>query len=218
VKHRGTSLLILAATLVLCSQNWAATAADVTVKKTPAQVEERTFDPYNPPNPPPPVPPGLRAVTVYDFHCGAYCSADFLDHGTATPEGVKAGVRITSVSIELQTPITIWLPLDAGAKLREHENGHAQISLQGYKDAEQIAEELAKPLVGQTFEATAPTLDEARQAAIMMAAQQFCRGYHARTRDRVREADTYYDDVTNHGKNNVDGKDAMRDAIRKFLK
>jgi len=191
-------------------------AEGVHIDRDDAKVEERSFDPRHPPDPPPPVPAGLTAVTEYSYTCNAFCAVDYLDNGVPDGKGVRASVRVTEFTVQLALPITSWLPNDCSKWLREHERGHADISCRIYKPSAEIAEEIAKPLIGQVFEATGNTLDDARRDAIVNAAKSFCDRYHARTRDMAKQLDTYYDELTNHGMKRIPSRQAVEYTLTKF--
>lgn len=188
------------------------------VSKQPAKLETKYYDPENPPNPPPPIPPGLKAVTHFDFICSAYCEVDNLDEGVPDPAGggIKANVRVKNLCITLSLPITVWLPRKPSALLRSHEEGHVALTAKVYEAAEPIANIASESVVGKVFQGTAATVEEARKQAIINAIHAFCQPYHAMTKDVAKEMHTYYDALTDHGRNEVPAPQAVQMTISRF--
>ena len=90
-----------------------------TITKQPVNFVTRTFDPENPSSDMPPLAPGEAAVCDSDFLSVAQVGGDA--HATDDSHGI---VTVTSVNVNLQLNITIWVPINASNVLIEHEQGH----------------------------------------------------------------------------------------------
>jgi len=185
----------------------AATAtAEVKVTPTPASVSRKTFDPKHPPADMPPLTRDEAAVTQSKFACGVKLDVEISQTGDEKPVARIAGVDTT-----LRLDIVEWLPKDATAKIRAHEEGHRQISEMYYAPAEQVARDLAAKYVGKTLDI--PGTDEKQtQPIIQRAANQFCQEYLGKIEVPSQAAQEKYDQLTEHGRNKLNEKEAIRRA------
>jgi acetyl esterase/lipase len=214
-----TALAILAGAVFLW-QGENSSAREVAVTKGPMTVNERVFDPRNKPDPPPPIKPGLDADTQFDYTCHVNFDFSFDTSQDATiPDGrTRRQIHVKNVRADVTLPVTIWLPSNADKDLKEHERGHLKIVARVYEIAEPAAAMFAQRLVGMSFEGYGVDADSAQQDAINAGVKEFCRTYHSETRDVAQRIGDIYDEITNHGRNNVPADDAIQQAYARYKK
>lgn len=183
----------------------------IVINKTPVEVKIRTFNPQKPPAEMPPLKGDEAAVAVSQFGCEAAISVLITQSGDEIAP--KREVKIESVKVTLQLWVTIWLPNNAPQKLKAHEQGHRRISEKFYENAEKIAAELARPLVGQALEAAGADLDSAVQQAIEQTVRQFCGEYMNQTHFPAERVQKIYDKITDHGRNSLAEDKAIEQAL-----
>jgi hypothetical protein len=181
-------------------------AAQTKVTRAPATVTTRMFDPKRPPADMPPLNRDEAAVTQTKFACGVKLEVEIAQAGDEKPTARIAGVDAT-----LKLDVIIWLPVGVSAKIRAHEDGHRQISELYYAKAEQAARELAAKYVGKTLDI--PGVEPAQtQPIIERAANEFCGEYLGRIEVPSQAAQEKYDLITEHGRNRLSEKEAIRRA------
>jgi hypothetical protein len=187
---------------------------DVTVHHEPPQVQTKTFDPANPPPEMPPLKPGEAAVTESSFSCqtmiGVLVTSQQPGVGTC-----RATVKITSVTTTLRLGIVIWLPQQGARKLTAHEEGHRIIDERYYAGASEIAERLSRAMIGDEVTAEGSDCDAAAQAAIRNAGNELCGQYMAAVQFPAARAQVVYDQLTDHGRNEMGEKQAIAAAMKK---
>jgi hypothetical protein len=211
--HRLIAALGLSSFLVAGGTAFA--DSKVTVLNTPATVTRKTFDPNNLPDPKPPLKTGEDAVTDCTYSCEPMFKYTPVAQSLTEPNWCMVTIRIDEVTITIGLDITIWLPNNASAKLKNHEEGHREICEEVYKGAEKGAKDAGEELIGKTFEAKARTCDQAEKLAYKkVATDALCNAYGASIpEDRIGEI---YDKLTAHGTNEVPEKNAIRDAFKQF--
>jgi hypothetical protein len=171
----------------------------ITLDRQPPTVERFTFDPANRPDDMPKLQPNEDAVCQFDFQCGAQFKS-ITESQRDVSSGVEVTVRIETMSITLTLVNRIWLPRNATAKLRTHEEGHRIINERIYESAGEIAEEIARRIVEQPWTATGETVELASSNALRSALRAFCKEYHERVADRAYRIGVIYDELTRHGR------------------
>jgi len=179
---------------------------NVTVRRQPLTVSERYLEGAD-------WQQTLRAGTAYT-HWSFICKSDFdlQESAAKSKEGVYYFV-IRGVTVNLELPVTIWLPFGIAARLREHEDGHRQICAKIYANADKIAAECATSLIGQEILARGPSPSEAREAAVREARSRLSRAYAKQTEDLSVELSDFYDKITNHGTNDVTASSGVEQAL-----
>ncbi|HEY7086565.1 MAG TPA: hypothetical protein VH518_00670 [Tepidisphaeraceae bacterium] len=191
------------------------TRGEVTIDRTDAVIEHKTFDPKHPPADMPSLHPNEAAVTQSFFGAESHVGGEVVDRH-AVPEGCQASIKVDSVHMTVRLRITVWLPKDAPPKLVKHEEGHRELAEHFYKDAESIAREEAQKLIGQTVTGTGKNCEEAGDNALKHAAQELGQRYLARTDIPCSKAQEIYDQLTLHGTNAFAESKAIEEAIRKI--
>lgn len=187
---RLTLLALIIASATLTSQ------AAVTVERAAIKVEHRTFDPAHPPKQMPSLGPHESAVTESYFNCTTAS-----EYRTSTGgNDRRTHVKITSIQVDLELRVTIWLPLNAPQKLKAHEEGHRQIAQRIYeRDAQQTAKVAADAIDG--LELNLKDDDPAAvKAAITEKTGTIATAFLKATAERAQRIGERYDQLTDHGR------------------
>lgn len=177
-----------------------ALTSPIQIDRRPPTVQRIVFDPARPPADMPRLDAGEAATCQFNFQCGARFQS-VTEQQIPLPGGrVRAVVKIESMAITLTLENRIFLPRDATAKLRAHEEGHREINERVYESAEAVARAEAQRVLGQTWEGEGESADAAAQAALQQALRSFCRAYHAQIADRAYRVGSIYDELTDHGR------------------
>jgi len=187
--------------LVLAMLSPAAGGAVVVVLK-PAAVQHHAFDPQNKPADMPQLNRGEAALCRGDF--GISVQLVYAPSARRQEGGGFLGVvEVDDVTIELTLKNDIWLPKNAGERLKQHEEGHRQIAEMVYtRIAEKAARQAAERLHKKRFEATGETAKEARDAAgaaMSTAHGAMIQEYLDHTSRAGQKVQERYDELTAHG-------------------
>jgi hypothetical protein len=205
---KSIRLSIIALALLAISS--IATAEEpVVVRKSPASLSVRSFDPKRPPKEMPPLNASEAAVTETVFACGARVEVE-----TKSVDEKPVRTKIVGVRLELGLEVTEWLPKETTAKIKAHEDGHRKISELYYENAEKIAGDIARKYVGKQLEFA----DGDGKAAIKKAAGECCQEYLAAMEKPSQKVQEKYDVLTDHGRNKVAEKRAIEKAIEESKK
>lgn len=202
------TLFFLAIVLALVPQTW----AQVSVKPEPPDVKTRTFDPRHPSSEMPKLQPNEAAVTESKYSCGVQIEVEI-----APQQNGKAIVKITGVTAELSLKVIVWLPGNASAKIKAHENGHRDISLEFFKKADEIAKKIAEKYIGK--QNVADSADRSHTTPIIQRwANEYCGEYLGETEVPAEKVQLKYDDLTDHGRNRMKESDAIKKAMEAAAK
>ena len=158
----------------------------------------------------PPLNPGETAVCDSDFVSSASVRAD-----SRQTDPTHATVTITQVKMMLQLNINIWVPTGATEHLDEHEEGHRQISEYYYQSADKVAERIAATYVGRRVEIAGPDLGTESSKVLQQMAGEITSEYNKEL--NPGPAQLLYDDITDHGRNDVIVKDAVAHALKNVM-
>jgi hypothetical protein len=201
---RLTRAWLLAAALILLPS---AVGAQVNVNRRPPMVQTKSFDPKDPPAEMPPLKPGEAAVCQSKYACQVEVEVSI-----STAPGEKPTCKVTGIKADLALAVTIWLPKGATMKLRAHEEGHQKISEAYYANAEKTAKTLAEKYIGKSLEIASAETDDTRPV-IQRVGHEFCQEYLGQIEVPSEKAQKRYDEITDHGRNKVSERDAIRRAI-----
>jgi hypothetical protein len=180
--------------------------AQAVVKHATVKATTRSFDPAKPP------PEGMpklngdeAAVTSSKFSCGVKVEVSI------TP-GERATLTVTGIELTLGCSIVEWLPTDATAKIKAHEGAHREITQRYYARAGDVAKRLAQQFVGRTY--PVKSADSKDTSPVMQqVTSELSRKYFAAVEAPSQKAQEAFDRITDHGRNDVAEKDAIRQAI-----
>jgi hypothetical protein len=147
----------------------------------------------------------------------AECDSNFLSSATVGGEvkrtdGGHACVTISQIDVRLQLNVTIWAPANASPHVIEHEQGHRQISDHYYDNADELAREIAAKYLGEKTEVMGTDLAAQSNQLFQRVANEITDEYN-RELD-PEPAQLLYDQITDHGRNEVIVQDAIASAIK----
>ena len=176
------------------------------IKQLPAAVTTRNFDPRHPPEDMPALRSDEAAVTESKFACGVQIEVEI------TPaDNDKATLKITGVTADLKLDVVMWIPEKANTKLKAHEAGHRDIAEQFYKGADAVAKTIADTYIGKQVQANSADPKDTRPV-IQRLANEFCGEYLGKTEVPSEKVQQKYDDLTDHGRNKLPEKEAIKQA------
>ena len=182
-------------------------AAAPIILKQPAAVANHTFDPAAPPANMPPLSGGEIAV----------CDSDFLSNASVRGESRQADathatVTITQVKMTLRLNVNIWVPTGATQRVTEHEEGHRQISEYYYETADKVAEKVAARYIGRQVDISGTDLSAESNKMLQQMASEITDAFNKELNPGPTQR--LYDDITDHGRNDVVVQDAVAHAIK----
>jgi hypothetical protein len=177
------------------------------INKQPAIFSNHTFDPAAPPADMPPLSTGEVAL----------CDSNFVSNASVGGESQRTDathgtVTITKVNVTLQLNINIWVPIGATLRVIEHEQGHRQISEYYYQTAGKLAERIAAKYLGRQVDITGTDLSAESSKILEQMAREVTNEYNKELNPGPTQL--LYDDITDHGRNDVVVQDAVAHAIK----
>jgi hypothetical protein len=188
------------------SRQQSGVAGAPTITKQPINFANRTFDPENPPTDMPQLAPDELAVCDSNFLSNAIVGGEA--HET---DSTHAIVTVTSVKVNLQLNVTIWMPPNVSQHVVEHEDGHREISERIYRDAEKLAAKIAAPYLGKKFEISGTDLQGELSKALQKMGGEIAEEYGRELNPNPTQQ--RYDAITDHSRNDVSAKDAVAQAL-----
>ena len=193
----------------------AAQPADVTVTRQPPTIVRRTFDPSNPPKDMPPLLDNEAAVTHTVFGIQTELTYEPVQQ-PRKGDTVVVSIKIDSIAIKTTLQTIIFLPPNAPAALRSHEEGHRRISDSFYTDTATIARGVAQPYVGKTVTAEGKDLAAAKQAAVDRVMGEINNAYMQQTRTPTERVNDLFDQITDHGRKQISVDEAIKQAMEQY--
>ena len=182
------------------------TAAPIVIKQ-PVAFANHTFDPTAPPADMPPLRSGESAECGSDFVSNASVSGE-----SRESDATHATVTITGIKVTLQLKIDTWVPLGATQRVIDHEEGHRQISEYYYQTADKLAERIATRYMGRRVEITGADLNAESSKMLRQMAADIADEYNKELNPGPTQL--LYDDITDHGRNDVVVQDAVAHAVK----
>jgi hypothetical protein len=147
----------------------------------------------------------------------AACDSDFSSNVTVAgqtrqTDATHAAVTVTHVKMDLQLNITIWLPNEATQRVVEHEEGHRQIAEYYYQTADKLAERIAAAYVGRQVEIAGTDLQAESNKFLQQTAAAITADYSRELNPGPTQL--LYDSITDHSRNEVVVKNAVKHAIK----
>jgi len=212
------SLILLLASLVVLLLGWlswrnsaarplAKVVSLPAVNKLPPTIVNHTFDPAAPP---PDMPP-LTGSETAECESNIVSDANVLAM-TRRTDATHATVTITQVKMTLQLNIDIWVPADVTPHVREHEEGHRQISEFYYQSADKVAARVAANFIGKQVEISGDDLPAETNKALRQIASDITSEYSKELNPGPTQI--HYDDLTDHSRYDITSKDAVALALK----
>ena len=182
----------------------------VIVKADNPVVQYSYYDPAGPK--PPQIADDMDGVTQYAFGCSPAFSFQVAHPGAGEP----FGFRIKSITINLDLMIRIILPRGEHGKLKAHEEGHRKIVEYFYSLGPAAAQSAGGLLTGMEQISLAADYKTARTETFTRATAEVQAEYAEHIRRLCEQANDYYDELTDHGRNGKDSNQAAEEAIHRF--
>ena len=194
----------------ISSRRQVSEAPALTINKQPVAFANHTFSAETPPADMPPLNPGETAECDSNFVSSASVHAD-----SRQTDPRHATVTITQIKVTLQLHINIWVPTGATEQLSEHEEGHRQISEYYYQTADKVAERIAATYIGRRVEITGTDLGAESTKVLQQMASEITGEYNRELNPGPTQL--LYDDITDHGRNDVVVKDAVAHSLKNAM-
>lgn len=158
------------------------------------------------------IAPGMLGNTRYNFECQPLIKWDPI------PKKAGAGFlwRIQEVNISLSLPIKITMPQGVTAPLRSHEEGHRQICEHYYALGTQAIRHLGEVMRVREFYSREGDLEKAIGGITTTATGMIRYSYWNYAQNTCKQANVYYDQITDHGRNGMNPKEGVAKAIAQF--
>ena len=177
------------------------------VNKLPPTIVNHTFDPTAPPSGMPPLTGAETALCESNFVSDANVMAM-----TRQTDDTHATVTITQVKLTLQLNIDIWVPVDVTQHVRDHEDGHRQISEFYYHSADKVAARVAAPYIGKQVEISGADLGAESNKTLRQIASEITNEFNKQLNPDPTQR--HYDDLTDHSRYDITSKDAVALALK----
>ena len=165
----------------------------VTVNKLPMKIETKYLEDL-PSGQPSPIHDHERAATDWKFGCKVDFKFEVVDQAQLANEFLTT-VKVSSVNLQLDAPVVIWLPEDADEKLIAHENAHVEICKKFYSGAQKDALGSAQKVVGKKYQGTAKTYEGSIKNALAIANREVCDYYHMNMTEKIDRVSEIFDSL-----------------------
>ena len=184
-------------------------ASSLTIDKLPVAFFMHTFDPSAPPADMPPLAAWEEAECDSNFVSNANVKGR-----TEIVDGTHGVVTVTAVKVTLQLTINIWVAQGAAEHVTEHEQGHRQISEHYYEMADKVAEQIAAAYLNKQISASGGDLNAEVNKLLQQMGAEITAEYSQRLNPGL--AQNRYDDMTDHGRNDVSAREAVTEALKEL--
>jgi len=168
---------------------------------------------YDPAGPKPPDLTDRAGCTKYEYKFNANYTVRTVKRGSDEP----FNFHFDAVKISLGLVITITLPNGEAGKLKQHEEGHRKIDEYFYTLAPQAAKRASETVTDDEMRSYETNPESATMDAISkIRFENFEAEYLKQTKEISVQANEYYDELTDHGCNNMDSDQAAQMAIRRY--
>jgi hypothetical protein len=186
---------------------WAQRPAVRVTREDPV-ITRTDFDPRRPPPDMPPLTPPESGVckTTFELSAGVTYSAERSTGGTAR-------IYVDGLEIVTKLRIDIFTVQNAPPKLRAHEEGHRAIAEHYFERSATIAEDIGRRLIGRSYDGRGADDEAAQRDAFGKVIAEIERAYMARVRVPSAAANERFDEITRHGLEPIDEREAVARAI-----
>ena len=186
------------------------TRSTIDVKAGKPVVSYKYYDPAGPK--PAQISDGMDGVTQYAFGCSPVFHFQVTHPGAGGP----FGFRIRTITVDLGLTIVITLPRGEHDTLKAHEEGHKKIVEYFYSLGPAAAQSAGGLLTGLEETSSAVDYETAKTETFTRATDELQTEYMKYIRDLCEQANDYYDELTDHGRNGRDPNRAAEEAIQRF--
>lgn len=180
----------------------------VRVTREEPVITRTDYDPSRPPPDMPPLTPPESGVckTTFELSAGVTYSAERLTSGSAR-------IYVDGLEIVTKLRIDIFTVQNAPPKLRAHEEGHRAIAEHYFERSATIAEDIGRRLLGTAHDGLGVDDESAQRDAFSKVIVEIERAYMARVRVPSAAANERFDELTRHGLEPIDEREAVARAI-----
>jgi hypothetical protein len=172
-----------------------------------------SYEYYDPAGPKPAqISEDMSGDTAYYFNCNPIFTFRVTHQGAGEP----FNFHIETVTMQLGVTITINLPKGENGKLKDHEEGHKKIVEYFYSLGPAVAQQAGGLVTGLEQTSSAAEYDTARTEVFTKATEEVQTEYLKYIRDLCQQANDYYDELTDHGRNSMDSNQAADKAIHRY--
>ncbi len=182
-------------------------APSLTIDKRPVSFAMHTFDPAAPPADMPPLAAWEEAECDSNFVSNANVKGR-----TEILDAMNGVVTMTELKMTLQLTLNIWVPEGATEHVIEHEQGHRQIAEHYYQTADKVAEQIAAAYLGKQVSASGADLNAKINELLQQMGAEITAEYSQRLNPDL--AQNRYDDITDHGRNEVSAAEAVAQVLK----
>jgi len=136
----------------------------------------------------------VEAYTEWFYSCKATFDTEDVRQDD-TNGAASVALRVKGLKFTVALPITVHLPKNAPAALKEHEDGHVLICSLVYGLSGKVAAAAGKQVLGRTFEGMGKDMAEARLMALDQAQKIVARAYQEGTNDLAEQMSRKYDEL-----------------------
>jgi hypothetical protein len=189
-----------------------AQAGPVRVQRAEPVIKRTEFDRRRPPSDMPPLTPPESGVCKTTFELAANVT-----YSTEPLSRTTVRIYVDELDIETRLRFDIFTLRNAPPKLRAHEEGHREIGEHFYENAERIALESGRRLIGATFDGEGRDAQAAQRDAFSKVISAIENDYMARVRIPSSSANERFDEITRHGLDPIDETEAIALAIARVV-
>jgi len=152
------------------------------------------------------------SVCNHDYQC----RADFDFHSEQTVAGQPIHFYVDAVRISLGLSCNLILPKTPYDEVRIHAEGHRKIFEYFYQFGPRVADSIGKSMIGEEFTPPETDFEAAKKSALFQAQAVAQSQYITRLDSVAREAEHYFQKLTDYNENNYDSNLAVQQAIAKY--
>jgi hypothetical protein len=160
--------------------------------------------------------PDSLASNIATCHHAYQCHADFDVHSEPGAAGQPTHFYIDAVRITLGLNSQITEPKSPFDYIRLHEERRRQIFEYFYQLGPQVANSIGESMIGRVFTSSDTDIETAKADAMAQAQLNVVGQYLARLDSVAREADRYYEKLSDYSQNNLDSDQLVQQAIAKY--
>jgi hypothetical protein len=162
--------------------------------------------------------PALLSSNVSTCQHSYQCHADFDVHVEQSAVGEPVHFYIYKVRISLGMSCHITLPEAPYDFITLHEEGRRKVYEYFYRFGPQVANRVGESVIGEEFTSPESVFEYAKVRALGEAEALVESQYIAGLDSVAKEADLYYEELTDRDGNNFDRNQAYQEAVEKFGK
>lgn len=133
-------------------------------------------------------------------------------------DGEAIALKIKKINIKLNLDIKMWIPEKASPDVVAHENGHAAICVNQYKNAQSIADEIAVPWIGKEVGAQGIDFETTLKRVLNEVKHDMAGKYNAETLEKANVIGGLYDQMTKQDHDAAKVNQKVADAELEYVR